>query len=147
MPRSRACPPALTATVSTSSTPARAMTELVPMPGAASANWLTMADPRVAPGAMSEWGTAGLLPMTMATAMLSPRARPTAKVRAAAIPERAPGKTTSRTICQRVAPSAMAASRSAMATPERAVRLKATTVGRVMTASTTEASRMLGPKA
>jgi hypothetical protein len=83
--------------------------------------------------------------MTMATAMLSPSARPTAKVRAAAIPERAPGKTTSRTTCQCVAPSAMAASRSAKATPDNAVRLSATTVGSVITASTTEASMMLGP--
>ena len=83
--------------------------------------------------------------MTMATAMLSPRARPAAKVTAAAIPERAAGTTARRTTCHSVAPSAIAASRSVAATPSRAVRLSDTMVGGAITASTTAASSMLGP--
>ena len=85
--------------------------------------------------------------MTMATAMLSPMARPTARVTAAWMPDRAAGMTALRTACQRVAPSARAASRSATGTAARAVRLRATMVGRVITASTTDASRTLGPYA
>ena len=119
----------LTTTVITRSTAARAITELVPRPGCASANWLTIADPRVAPGSVSEWGSAGRLPMTMATAIASPMARPTASVTAAPIPGRAVGSTTLRTTCQRVAPSAIAASRSSTGTPRRAVRERATSGG------------------
>ena len=83
----------LTTTVRMSSTAPRPITELVARPGLASANWLTIADPRVAPGASREWGMAGRLPMTMATAIASPSARPTARVTAAAMPEPAPGST------------------------------------------------------
>jgi hypothetical protein len=143
--RSSACPPRLTSTVRTRRTAPRAITELVPSPGVASANWLTIAEPRVAPGASREWGKAGRFPITSATAMLSPRARPTARVRAAAMPVRAPGRTAVRMTYQRVAPIARAASRSATGTPAMAVRLRVTTEGRAMTARTTEASRMLGP--
>ena len=137
----------MTATVSKSSTAPRAMIELVPIPGEASANWLTMAEPRVAPGVVSDSGMAGRLPITMATAMLSPRARPTDRVTAALTPARAAGKTARRTTCHLVAPSAMAASRSATGTAAKAVRLRATMVGRVITARTAEARRMLGPYA
>src|ERR1039457_5480467 len=143
--RTRSCPTTLTGIVRRSRTPASAITELVPSPGEASANWLTMAEPSVAPGARSEWGIAGRLPITSATAMLSPSARPTASVMAAAIPDLAPGRTVRRTTCQWVAPSAIAASLSAMGTPPSALRLRATTVGSVMMASTTEASNTLGP--
>ncbi len=87
----------------------------------------------------------GLLPMTIATAMLSPSARPTASVTAASIPGRAAGITALRTTCQRVAPRARAPSRSDTDTPDRAVRLRVTMVGRDITASTTAARITLGP--
>ena len=102
----------LTATVRRSRTAPNAITELVASPGLASENWLTIADPSVAPGARRECGMAGRLPMTMATAMASPSALPTARVIAAAMPDPAPGITAVRITCQRVAPIAMAASRS-----------------------------------
>ena len=47
----------------------------------------------------------------MATAIVSPRARPRARKQAATIPGRAYGSTTDRIICQRVAPRASAPSR------------------------------------
>ena len=47
--------------------------------------------------------------------------------------------------CQRVAPMASAASRSARATAPSALRVKATMVGKTITANTTDAKRMLGP--
>ena len=107
------------------------------------------AEPRVAPGESrvvdTVWGRAKRLPITMATAMVSPRARPIARVTAASMPERAPGITARFVTCQRVAPSARAASRSDTATPESAVRDRATTVGRIITASTTLASSRLEP--
>ncbi len=74
---------------------------------------LMMADPRVAPGCEQRVGDdEELFPMTMATAIDSPRARPMARVTAASMPVRAPGMTARRTTCQRVAPRARAASRS-----------------------------------
>ena len=123
------------------------MTELVPSPGLDSANSLMIAEPSVAPGAMSEWGIDGLFPITIATAMLSPSALPVASVIAVWIPARAPGRTALLVTCHRVAPSASAASRSAVGTLAIAVRLRATMVGNVITARTTEARRTLGPYA
>ena len=76
----------LTTTVRTNSTAPRAITELAPSPGSASANWFTIDEPSVAPGPTSECGQDGSLPMTSATAIASPNARPMASVTAAAMP-------------------------------------------------------------
>ena len=46
-------------TVRTRSTAAERDHRAGPEPGLASENWLTMAEPRVAPGAISEWGWPG----------------------------------------------------------------------------------------
>ena len=69
-----------------------------------------------------------------------------ARVMAASIPDRAPGMTARRTTCHCVPPSASAASRSATDTPCNAVRVRATMVGSIMTARTTEARRMPEPR-
>ena len=84
----------------------------------------------------SEWGKVTPPPITRETAMASPRARPMARVMAASIPDRAPGMTARRTTCHWVPPRASAASRSATDTPCKAVRVRATMVGSIMTAST-----------
>ena len=143
--RSRAWPPILARAVRARSTAPRAMTEL---------RWTRSGLGELVDDGRSQRRTGGQegvrdgrpLPMTMATAMASPRARPTARVTAAANARAGTRDHGARTTCQRVPPRAMAASRSA-ATPLRAVRLKVTMVGRVMMASTTAASRMLGPQA
>ena len=57
-------------------------------------------------------GMAGRLPMTMATAMASPIARPDRQRDGGADAGPAAGSTALRTTCHRVAPSAIAASRS-----------------------------------
>ena len=83
-------PAALTATPMTSSTrpaPNRALSS-VPV---ASPKLLTMSEARVAAGDLSEWAMNGELPMTRATATVSPRARPMARVKPPRMPVRAPG--------------------------------------------------------
>ena len=59
-------------------------------------------------------GSAGLLPMTIVTAIVSPSARPRPRMTAPTIPERAYGRTAFVTVSQRVAPRASIASRCAV---------------------------------
>ena len=51
------------------------------------------------------------LPVTIITVMVSPIARPTPSITAVSTPARAAGSVTRQMVCQRVAPSARAASR------------------------------------
>src|SRR5258708_32152764 len=105
------------------------MTALRCRPGAASPKVLMTAEPRVAPGDIrvvdTLWGRAKRLPITMATAIVSPSARPIARVTAASMPERAPGITAFLVTCQRGAPRARAAPRPDTSPPERAGRGRA----------------------
>ena len=97
-------------------------------------------------GGQKRMGNGGPLPMTRATAMLSPSARPMARVMAAAMPERAPGRTLRSITCHLVAPRARAASRSSMGTDDKAAA-EGNHRQQGLIASTTEASTILGPYA
>ena len=68
----------------------------------------------VSPGSNSDVLMATLSPITCVTAIASPTARPSPRIIAAAIPARAYGKMTPRTISHRVAPSASAPSLSSL---------------------------------
>ena len=72
----------------------------------ASANWLARSAARVPAGWKREVGIRGLFPMSIATAMVSPRARPRARMAEAIMPEEAVGIKTPKMASQRVAPSA-----------------------------------------
>ena len=86
-------------------------------------------------------------PITCVTAIASPIARPRPRISAAAIPPRAYGNTTPRTISQRVVPSASAPSFSSRGTPRKSSRLMLEMIGRIMIVSTTIAVKMLEPVA
>src|SRR5271163_2026471 len=77
----------------------------------ASANSLAMTLASGAAGANNENEMFGELPMTIATAIVSPSARPSPRMIAPTTPEIDGGNTDSRTISHLVAPSASAASR------------------------------------
>ncbi len=106
----------------------------------ASPKLLTMSEARVAAGDLIEWAMKGELPMTRATATVSPRARPMARVKPPRMPVRAPGTTTLRSTCQRVAPRAMAPSTCSLGTTASTSREMATMVGRTMMKRITPAS-------
>ena len=84
-------------------------------------------------------------PITCVTAIASPIARPRPRMIAAAMPPRAYGNMTPRTISQRVVPSASAPSFSSRGTPRKSSRLMLETIGRIMIVSTTIAVKMLEP--
>ena len=66
---------------------------------------------RVRTGSVAAWGILTVLHATMITAIVSPRARPMARMMLAMIPERAALTVTMCVVCQRVAPKARAPSR------------------------------------
>ena len=82
---------------------------------------------------------------TMATAMVSPRARPRPSMLAEMMPGRANGSTAIRIISQRVAPRASAASSCSRGVCRKTSRQSAVTIGRIITASTTEAVKIVRP--
>ena len=84
-------------------------------------------------------------PITCVTAIASPTARPRPRISAAAMPPRAYGKTTPRTISQRVVPSASAPSFSSRGTPRKSSREMLETIGRIMIVRTTIAVKTLEP--
>ena len=84
---------------------------------------------------------------TSATAMVSPRARPSPSITALMIPGRPNGSTVIRIISQRVAPSASAASSCSLGVCRKISRLREVMIGRTMTASTIPAVRMVLPVA
>ena len=86
-----------------------------------------------------------VLPITCVTAIASPTARPRPRIIAAAMPPRAYGKTTPRTISQRVVPSASAPSLRSRGTPRKSSREMLETIGRIMIVSTTIAVKTLEP--
>ena len=69
-------------------------------------NWEAMRLASVSPGWKSDALMATAPPITMVTAIASPRARPRPRMVAPTIPGRAIGRITIRVISQRVAPSA-----------------------------------------
>ena len=99
----------------------------------------------MAAGDLTEWAMKGELPMTRATATVSPRARPMASVKPPRMPVRAPGMTTLRSTCHRVAPRAMAPSICSFGTTARTSREMATMVGRTITKRITPASSRPDP--
>ena len=70
----------------------------------ASPNWLAMIEAMELPVEVMESGTLLVLPMSMVTVIVSPRARPIAKIYEENIPEPATGNTILRTTSARVAP-------------------------------------------
>ena len=84
-------------------------------------------------------GMAIELPITMISAIVSPRARPIPRITAATMPERAAGNITWRMVCQCVAPRASEPSLYALGTAWMASRAMLVTVGRIMIARMIEA--------
>ena len=72
---------------------------------------------------------------TVATAIVSPSARPRPSIEAEMMPERANGSTEIRITSQRVAPSASAASSCIRGTCRKTSRLTLVMIGRIMIAS------------
>ncbi len=72
---------------------------------------------------------------TVATAMVSPSARPRPSMEAEMMPERPKGSTDMRMTSHRVAPSASAASSCIFGTWRKTSRLTLVTIGRIMIAS------------
>ena len=70
----------------------------------ASPNWLAMIDAMELPVEVIESGILFVLPMSMVTVIVSPKARPMASTYDEKIPEPATGNTTLRTTSARVAP-------------------------------------------
>src|SRR6266851_3116539 len=77
--------------------------------------------------------------MTIVTAMVSPSARPSARITAPKMPARADGSTTRHVVSHHVAPSATAFSFRPRGTARMTSRETALSVGRIITASTSEA--------
>ncbi len=88
-----------------------------------------------------------LLPMSSATAIVSPIARPRPSIAAPISPLRTRGNTATRNISQRVAPMASAAFLSSCATVTSVSRLSDVMIGVIMTASTSPAVMKLVPNA
>src|SRR5438477_538526 len=103
--------------------------------------WLAIRLASVSPGWKSDQWIATLPPITCVTAIASPTARPRPRISAAAIPERAYGKTTPRIISQRVVPSASAPSFRSRGTPRKSSRLTLETIGVIMIVRTRIAGR------
>jgi hypothetical protein len=81
------------------------------------------------------------LPITMVTAMVSPRARPRPSNDAPTMPDRARGSTAIRIISHRVAPRASAASFSLRGVLRKTSRQTAAMIGSTMIASTSPAEK------
>src|SRR5258708_3323097 len=84
--------------------------------------------------------------MTIVTAMVSPRARPSARIVAPKMPARAEGRITRQVVSHHVAPSATALSFNPRGTALITSREIADSVGRIITASTSDAlNKLLTP--
>jgi len=81
----------------------------------------------------------------MATAMVSPSARPNPSMDAETMPERPKGRTTCLTISQRVAPSASEASSCSPGVRRKTSRDSEVMIGKIMMASTRAAVSMVRP--
>src|SRR6185436_15492771 len=84
---------------------------------------------------------------TMATAIVSPSARPSPSIAPLTTPERPNGSTAIRIISQRVAPSASAASSCSFGVWRKTSRDTAVMIGRIITASTRPATSIVRPVA
>ena len=81
----------------------------------------------------------------MATAMVSPSARPRPSIVAETIPDLPKGSTAMRIISQRVAPSASAASSCSRGVWRKISRVREVMIGRIMIESTSEAVSSVRP--
>ena len=90
-----------------------------------------------------ECGMTYWLPITIVTAIVSPSARPSARMVAPKMPARADGKMTRHVVSHHVAPSATAFSFSPRGTALMTSREMAVSVGRIITASTRAALKRL----
>src|SRR5690625_1363258 len=102
----------------------------------ASRTSLTMTEGIVAAGPNRVRGSRAELPISMATAIVSPRARPKERTAPAMMPPRAYGSTARRSTSQRVAPRPQAASRCSAGTSRIASRARAVVNGTIIRAST-----------
>ena len=84
-------------------------------------------------------------PITCVTAIASPSARPRPRIIAAAIPDRADGRITPRTISHLVAPSANAPSSNSVGTCRKSSRLMLEMIGTIMIVRITIAVSKLSP--
>ncbi len=82
---------------------------------------------------------------TIATAIVSPRARPRPSMEAEMMPGRPNGRTAVWIISQRVAPRASAASSCSFGVCRKTSRQSAVTIGRIMTARTTATVKIVRP--
>ena len=82
---------------------------------------------------------------TMATAIVSPSARPRPSIAADTMPDRPKGSTAMRIISQRVAPRASAASSCSAGACRKTSRQIAVMMGRIITASTKAAVKIVRP--
>ncbi len=98
------------------------------------------------PGAKSEIAISGLLPITMVTAMVSPKARLSPKIAAPAIPGLAGLSTAIRIVSHFVAPRAYAASRWVCGVVINISVQTEVIIGVIMMASMMPAASMQGPK-
>ena len=92
-------------------------------------------------------GMMAAFPVTMSTAMVSPRALPVPRMMAAVIPEKAEGITTRLMVCHRVAPMARLPSRNSRGTALMASSETEVMVGRAMTARRMDPASQVRPDA
>ena len=90
-------------------------------------------------------GISGLLPAIMMTAIVSPMARPTPRMRDAVMDDFAAGTIVLNTACSWVAPKARAPSYSSCGTASIPFLDSATTVGKIMMPSTKEVTKSPAP--
>ncbi len=90
-------------------------------------------------------GMIAAFPVTMSTAMVSPRALPVPRMMAAVIPEKAEGITTRLMVCHRVAPMARLPSRNSCGTALMASSETEVMVGRAMIARRMEPASQVRP--
>src|SRR5947208_2677236 len=108
----------------------------------ASANWLAIVLATVSDAPSSDAPIRRPLPITIVTAIVSPSARPRARMHAPMNPDFAAGQTAMRIISQRVAPSPSAASRYVAGTERTASSETDTIIGSTMIARINTAQSM-----
>ncbi len=108
-------------------------------------NWLAIRAARVSPVLNSEAWISEPAPITWATAIASPSARPSPSSEAATTPDAVEGRTTPRTTSQRVAPRALAPSWRSRGTARKRSRETEAMIGMTMIVRIRLAVKMLAP--
>ena len=111
----------------------------------ASPNWLAMIDAMEFPVEVMESGMLFVLPMSIVTVIVSPKARPMANIYAENIPEPATGNTTLPITSARVAPKLYAPSFNSLGTIFINSALSEAAYGTIIMANTNEAVRTPEP--